>query len=131
MSQLSVVSGLTGDLASGPLMSTVSLCSASENETNKFEVSVNLNENKSSSGCQSVASRACADTALSAVEAAILRSSVPIDIDETEQITVLGQSGIWANRCEVINWNGPIPSKQTEHFFLNESDSFYFLFVFN
>jgi len=116
MSQLSVASGLTSGLAAGPLMSTVSLCSASASENNKLEVSVNLNDTKFSSGCLSVAARACSDTALSAVEAAILRSSVPIDIDETEQITVLGQSGIWANRCEVINWNGPIPSKQTLFF---------------
>lgn len=48
---------------------------------------------------------------LSAVEAAILRSAAPIDIKQAEEITVMGQHGIWANKCEVINWKGPLPSK--------------------
>ena len=47
--------------------------------------------------------------ALSSVEAAILRSRNPIDVNETEEITVLGQRGIWANKSEVMNWRGPIP----------------------
>lgn len=38
---------------------------------------------------------------LSEVEAAILRSTVPINLNETEEITVNGQRGIWANRSEV------------------------------
>ena len=46
---------------------------------------------------------------LSSVEAAILRSRNPIDVNETEEITVLGQRGIWANKSEVMNWRGPIP----------------------
>ena len=46
---------------------------------------------------------------LSSVEAAILRSTVPIDIHETEEITVNGQRGIWANKAETINWKGVIP----------------------
>ena len=49
---------------------------------------------------------------LSAVEAAILRSSVPIDIGETEEITVNGQRGIWANKQESINWRGLVPLSQ-------------------
>ena len=41
---------------------------------------------------------------LSEIESAILRSSeTPIPIDETEELTVLGQRGIWANRSEVIS----------------------------
>jgi hypothetical protein len=52
--------------------------------------------------------------ALSAVEAAILRSSVPIEINETEEITVNGQRGIWANKAEVANWRGIIPISQYE-----------------
>lgn len=48
-------------------------------------------------------------TYLSEVEAAILRSSVPIDVNETEEITVLGQKGIWTNKSEVANWRGIIP----------------------
>ncbi len=46
---------------------------------------------------------------LSSVEAAILRSTIPIDIVETEEITVNGQRGIWANRAETINWKGVVP----------------------
>jgi hypothetical protein len=46
---------------------------------------------------------------LSAIEAAILRSSVPIEISETEEITVNGQRGIWANKAEVIGWQGHLP----------------------
>ncbi len=43
---------------------------------------------------------------LSDIEAAILRSTVPILINETEEITALGETGIWANRSETINWKG-------------------------
>lgn len=46
---------------------------------------------------------------LSSVEAAILRSTVPIDVNETEEITVLGQRGIWANKAEVNSWRGALP----------------------
>lgn len=46
---------------------------------------------------------------LSAVEAAILRSTVPIDINGEEEITINGHQGIWANKAESVNWKGPIP----------------------
>ena len=47
---------------------------------------------------------------LSDIETAILRSSdAPINISETEEINVLGQRGIWANKAEVINWKGLLP----------------------
>ena len=46
------------------------------------------------------------------IEQSILRSSVPININETEEISVLGHRGIWANKSEVINWNGPVPISQ-------------------
>jgi hypothetical protein len=49
---------------------------------------------------------------LSEVEQAILRSNVPLEINETEEITVLGQRGIWANRAEVTSWRGSIPIKE-------------------
>jgi hypothetical protein len=62
------------------------------------------------SGSQSFeASGSSGGSVLSQIEQAILRSTVPIDINETEEITVLGQRGIWANRSEVINWRGVIP----------------------
>lgn len=46
---------------------------------------------------------------LSEFEAAILRSTEPIQIDETEEIEVVGARGIWANRSEVVGWKGTIP----------------------
>jgi len=46
---------------------------------------------------------------LSDIETAILRSDSPITIDESYEINVMGQRGIWANRSEVVNWKGIIP----------------------
>jgi hypothetical protein len=51
---------------------------------------------------------------LSSIEAAILRSTVPIDIKETEEITVNGHRGIWANKAEVVNWRGAMPIERYE-----------------
>jgi hypothetical protein len=49
---------------------------------------------------------------LSEVEQAILRAAVPVELDETEQITVNGETGLWANRAEVNNWRGPVPIEE-------------------
>jgi hypothetical protein len=49
---------------------------------------------------------------LSQVEAAILRASIPFEINESEVITVNGQSGVWSNKNEIINWKGVIPLSQ-------------------
>ena len=49
---------------------------------------------------------------LSEIEAAILRSSEPVQLNETDEIEVLGQRGIWANRAEVLNWRGVVPISQ-------------------
>jgi hypothetical protein len=46
---------------------------------------------------------------LSDMEAAILRSSSPIHINSTEEITVNGERGIWANKNEELNWRGELP----------------------
>ena len=43
------------------------------------------------------------------LETVILASSEPIDLNETEEITVNGVRGIWANRNEVTNWRGNYP----------------------
>ena len=61
-----------------------------------------------------------ATTYLSEVEQAILRSTVPININEIEEITVLGQRGIWANKNEVVNWKGVYPLNQ---YVINEDDN--------
>ncbi|RMZ97230.1 hypothetical protein BpHYR1_038506 [Brachionus plicatilis] len=46
---------------------------------------------------------------LSPVESIILRSTCPLAVEETEEISVLGQRGIWLNKSEEQNWHGPIP----------------------
>ncbi len=46
------------------------------------------------------------------MEFSILRSDNPIEVDEHETITVLGQQGIWLNRNEVKLWKGDIPIDQ-------------------
>ena len=48
----------------------------------------------------------------SEIESAIIRATTPININETEEITVLGNRGVWANRTEVVNWKGIIPIEQ-------------------
>lgn len=48
-------------------------------------------------------------TRLDDIEAAILRSTVPIDLNGTEEITVNGERGIWVNKNEIVNWRGSYP----------------------
>jgi hypothetical protein len=60
--------------------------------SNLYQQSQNNNNNISST----------ASFHLSAIEAAILRSAVPIDINETEEVVVNGQRGIWANKSVII-----------------------------
>lgn len=45
---------------------------------------------------------------MSEVEQSILRSSHPINVKETEEITVQGQRGLWVNRDEVNKWRGDV-----------------------
>lgn len=45
---------------------------------------------------------------LSQIEMSILRSMNPIEINESEEITVLGNRGVWVNRAEVLNWKGDL-----------------------
>ncbi|RNA05578.1 hypothetical protein BpHYR1_048824, partial [Brachionus plicatilis] len=49
------------------------------------------------------------DNYLSKIEASIIQSENPIEIDESEEIEVNGEKGIWANKNEVINWRGELP----------------------
>jgi hypothetical protein len=46
---------------------------------------------------------------VSQLEIEILRSETPIEITETEEITVLGHQGIWLNKSEQVNWKGSLP----------------------
>jgi len=45
---------------------------------------------------------------VSQIEQQILRSSEPIQVSETEELTVLGQRGIWLNKQEVNGWRGDL-----------------------
>ena len=47
----------------------------------------------------------------------MLRSDEPIEVNETQEITVIGNYGVWVNREEVQNWKGPIP---IENYQINE-----------
>ena len=51
---------------------------------------------------------------LSDVEAAILRSSEPLETSERDEIEVLGERGLWLNKAEVLGWqsNGPLSIDQ-------------------
>lgn len=48
------------------------------------------------------------------LEAALLRSTSPIKIDETEEINVLGERGVWLNKSQTENWHGDIPLEKYE-----------------
>ncbi len=42
----------------------------------------------------------------SEMESAIMKSNEPIETSESDEITALGQRGIWINKSESINWKG-------------------------
>ena len=54
------------------------------------------------------ASASASAAVLSQIELAILRSTVPIEINESEEITVIGQRGVWVNKAEVSAWKGDL-----------------------
>lgn len=49
---------------------------------------------------------------LSEIEQLILRAANPVEINESEELTVLGQRGLWLNRAEVNAWRGDISIDQ-------------------
>ena len=57
------------------------------------------------------------DQYFSQIEAAILASTEPLNINETEEINVIGNRGIWTNKSEVVGWKGIIP---IEEYSINE-----------
>ncbi len=79
---------------------------------NNAEFSSSYGVARQSSKSPGTAQNSFAPTFLSQTEEAILRSANPIQIDESEEITVLGQRGIWVNKDEVQNWRGPMPISQ-------------------
>ena len=61
---------------------------------------------------RTISSHTLESAAISAVEAAILRANNPVEFNENESLTVNGQTGIWVNKNEVMNWKGIIPISQ-------------------
>lgn len=49
---------------------------------------------------------------VSNIEAAILKSNFPLETDETEEISVNGQHGLWINKFESTHWKGMVPIDQ-------------------
>lgn len=43
----------------------------------------------------------------SEIESTIMKSNNPIEINDIDEISVLGQRGVWANKSESISWKGP------------------------
>lgn len=95
-------------------------CSINSNKsTNSTKLKQNLNqsiESRTLSGASvlSVDSTTCSSATvlsmLSDIETAILKSTMPIQIDETDEISFNGERGIWANKSEVVNWKcGDMP----------------------
>lgn len=93
------------------------------NQTLKFKMKIILSFNKIAQNllnlnyengdafikslCEETANENCY---ASEIENAILKSvDIPIQVHETEEITALGQRGIYVNKCEVDNWKGPLP----------------------
>jgi hypothetical protein len=68
-----------------------------------------LVDRSESSGAAYASSSGYSSVYLSEVESAILRSVNPLEISETELITVLDNRGIWLNRAEVNSWRGDLP----------------------
>ena len=71
--------------------------------------SVNVsNGSVSAYAVSSSASASVSGAILSQIELAILRSTNPIEVSESEEITVIGQRGLWVNQAEVNAWKGDI-----------------------
>jgi hypothetical protein len=49
---------------------------------------------------------------LSVIENSILSANNPLEFNETESLTVHGNTGLWLNRTEIVNWKGEIPITQ-------------------
>jgi hypothetical protein len=48
----------------------------------------------------------------SEIEQAILRSNLPLELNENEEIVVNGEKGFWLNKNEITNWKGSCPLSQ-------------------
>lgn len=53
---------------------------------------------------KSVANLSNSSNFFSEIESAIMKSNDPIEIRESDEISALGQRGIWVNKTESLNW---------------------------
>jgi hypothetical protein len=98
--------------------------SASYNGSNSYHLNLNQSNSFANSNAQYEATgqsamgsnNAGGPPVLSQVEQQILQSSVPIDVNGNEEISVefkgSTERGIWANKSEIVNWQGTIPIEQ-------------------
>ncbi len=71
-----------------------------------YEVNSNIDDLQSFKSLDLQTKQVPVEAYFSNVEAAVLRSTNPIEIDEIEEISVFGHTGIWTNRQEVNDWRG-------------------------
>lgn len=58
---------------------------------------------------------------LSEFEKMILGSTMPVHVAESQEVSVLGERGVWTNREEVMKWKGSLP---IEDYKINDSKDF-------
>lgn len=91
-------------IATDPSIQIISSSSGSYQNVSTAATLGAYNDEKSSSAYSYVNSHYLSDT-----EIAILKSAIPININETEEISLDGITGIWANKKEVTDWRGVLP----------------------
>merc|ERR1739836_151878 len=96
----------TGFASSASTGFASSSASGSNNITTDLLALVNGSSSGSASGSASYS--ASTGAVLSEIEQLILRSTNPIDVNETEELTVIGQRGVWLNKAEVNAWRGDL-----------------------
>lgn len=74
------------------------------NNIDKSKLGISTYQTESYSSIGNISSHA-----LSGIEQAIMTSQTPIELNNTEEITVNGHRGLWANKAESINWKGELP----------------------
>ena len=52
------------------------------------------------------------DAAMSKIEELIVNSAVPVEVNESAQVTVNGETGTYLNKKEVEQWRGDWPISQ-------------------
>lgn len=96
--------------------------STSSTHNNKQPASSSSSGQQYSNNCQEAKKPPCpeAQTYTSAIETALLRANLPIEITDTEEVDVNGERGILMNRDEIVNWKGVVPLSEYE---INEDSS--------